>query len=308
MDNSTNTNKTPAYKRILALCGIVILVGMYVVLLIEALTGSPDTYNVFIGCVAATIAVPILLWLLIWSIGALTGRHTVASLDAMTSNKRHDKYGNVIPDEAEKASDKDGIDTVVFDIGGVLVNFAWEDFLRNKGYDEEMVQRMGKASVFSDDWIQYDIGNLTVSEIAQLFAENDPEIGDELKKAFSDLTDVCTKRERTIPWIHALKNAGYKVLFLSNFSKPALEGCQDAMAFLSETDGGILSYRDHVVKPHEDIYHLLEERFDLTPGKTVFIDDTAANIDTARAIGWKGIVFQSYDQVEQELKNIGVNY
>ena len=69
---------------------------------------------------------------------------------------------------------------------------------------------------------------------------------------------------------------------------------------------GILRYRDHVVKPYEDIYHLLEKRFNLTPGKTVFIDDTAVNIDTARAIGWKGIVFESYEQVERELKSLGV--
>ena len=40
--------KTPVWKRVLAWAGIVILVGMYLVLLFEALTGSPDTYNVFI--------------------------------------------------------------------------------------------------------------------------------------------------------------------------------------------------------------------------------------------------------------------
>ncbi|MBP3814533.1 MAG: hypothetical protein ILA12_07740, partial [Butyrivibrio sp.] len=78
----TNNTKTPTYKRVLAWIGIIILVLMYLVLLYEALTGSPETYNVFITCVAATIAVPIILWLLIWSIGALTGRHTIASLDA----------------------------------------------------------------------------------------------------------------------------------------------------------------------------------------------------------------------------------
>ena len=120
---------TKPYKRVLAWVGIVVLVGMYLLLLYEALTGSPDTYNVFIGCVAATIAVPILLWLLIWAIGALTGRHTVASLDPMTSNKKHDKYGNVVP-EGE-------IDTVVFDIGNLLTNFAWDQFLENKGYDSK---------------------------------------------------------------------------------------------------------------------------------------------------------------------------
>ena len=161
---------TPTYKRVLAWVGIVVLVGMYLLLLYEALTGSPETYDVFIGCVAATIAVPILLWLLIWAIGALTGRHTVASLDPMTSNKKHDKYGNVIPDSE--------IDTVVFDIGNVLTTFAWDKFLENKGYDKEMVERMGRASVNSEDWVQFDIGTLTTEEITHRFADNDPEIGD----------------------------------------------------------------------------------------------------------------------------------
>ena len=292
--------ETKTYKRVLAWVGIVLLVGMYLLLLYEALTGSPDTYNVFIGCVAATIAVPILLWLLIWAIGVFTGRHTVASLDAMTSNKKHDKYGNVVPDSE--------IDTVVFDIGNVLTTFAWDKFLENKGYDKEMVERMGRASVNSDDWVQFDIGNLTTQEIVQRFADNDPEIDDELKSAFSDIKDIVIKREETIPWIKALKAAGYRVLVLSNFSKQALEGCKDAMAFLDYVDGGILSYRDHVVKPDQAIYKLLMERYDLVPEKTVFIDDTPANIKTARELGWHGIDYKTYDQVVEELHGLGVRY
>ena len=295
-----NKEATKPYKRVLAWVGIVLLVGMYLLLLYEALTGSPDTYNVFLGCVAATIAVPILLWLLIWAIGAITGRHTVASLDPMTSNKKHDKYGNVVPEG--------GINTVVFDIGNVLTNFAWDKFLENKGYDEEMVRRMGRASVYSKDWVEYDIGNLTTEEITQRFADNDPEIGDELKSAFADLTDIVTKRDEAIPWIRALKAAGYRVLVLSNFSKQALEGCKEAMSFLDIVDGGILSYRDHVVKPDRAIYDLLAERYELVPEKTVFIDDTPANIKTARELGWHGIDYKDYDQVVKELHDLGVRY
>jgi epoxide hydrolase-like predicted phosphatase len=294
-----NKEKTPVYKRVLAWIGIVILVGMYLFLLFEALTGSPETYNVFLGCVAATVAIPILLWLLIWSIGALTGRHTVASLDPMTSNKRHDRYGNVIPDSE--------VDTVVFDIGNVLVNFAWEKFLEDKGFDKAMVERIGKATVFSDDWIEYDRGDLTNQQIIERFAENDPEIGDDIRRAFTDLKNIVTRREETIPWIRSLKNSGYKVLVLSNFSKQAVEGCPDAMDFLSEVDGGILSYRDHVVKPYDDIYNLLMERYDLVPSRTVFIDDTPANIETAKRLGWHGIVYRERSQVLEELKGLGIS-
>ncbi len=297
--NSNNgKSTTPLYKRVLALAGIVILVGMYLLLLYEALTGSPDTYNVFIGCAAATVAVPIVLWLLIWSIGALTGRHTVASLDAMTSNKRHDKFGNVIPDS--------DIDTVVFDIGNVLVDFAWETFLKNKGFEQDMIDRIAKASIESKDWVEIDRGDLTTEQVIDRFVSNDPGIEKEIRRAFDDFNDIVTKRDTTLPWIRSLKASGYKVLVLSNFSKVAIDGCPDAMAFLNEVDGGILSYRDHVVKPDPAIYNLLMERYDLVPEKTVFIDDTAVNIEAARNLGWHGIVFTSREQVLSELAALGI--
>ncbi|MBQ6588133.1 MAG: HAD-IA family hydrolase [Butyrivibrio sp.] len=295
-----NKETTPVYKRVLALAGLVIIVGLIIAFLCVALFGSPDSKDMFMGLAGAIVAVPIMLWLLLWGLSAVTGRHNIASLDAGSSNKQHDKYGNVIPDGE--------IDTVVFDIGNVLTDFAWAEFLQNKGYDETMIKRIAKATVESDDWVEYDKGNLTNDEIVERFVENDPEIGDQLKDAFINIDGIILKREKTIPWIKALKAAGYKVLYLSNFSKQALEGCPEAMAFLDETDGGILSYRDHVVKPYPEIYHLLEERYNLTPEKTVFIDDTAVNIEAAINLGWKGIIYKDYEQTAKELKALGVNY
>ena len=295
-----NNEKTPTYKRVLALVGLVLIAGLVIAFLCVALFGGPDSKNLFMGLAGAIVAVPIMLWLLLWGLSAITGRHNIASLDAGSSNKQHDKFGNVIPDGE--------INTVVFDIGNVLTDFAWKEFLQAKGHDDEMIKRIAKATVESDDWVEYDKGNLTNDEIVERFVENDPEIGDELKSAFQNIDGIILKREKTIPWIKALQAAGYKVLYLSNFSRQALEGCPDAMAFLEETDGGILSYRDHVVKPDAAIYHLLEERYDLTPSKTVFIDDTAVNIEAARKLGWKGIIYKSYDQTVKELSKLGVRF
>lgn len=293
-----NNEKTPTYKRVLAMIGLILIAGLVIAFLCVALFGGPDSKDLFMGLAGAIVAVPIMLWLLLWGLSAITGRHNIASLDAGSSNKQHDKFGNVIPDGE--------IDTVVFDIGNVLTDFAWDGFLKAKGYDDEMIKRIARATVESDDWVEYDKGNLTNDEIVERFVENDPEIGDDLKKAFQNIDGIILKREKTIPWIRALKAAGYKVLYLSNFSKQALEGCPDAMAFLEETDGGILSYRDHVVKPDPAIYHLLEERYDLTPAKTVFIDDTPVNIEAARNLGWKGIIYKDYKQTVEELSEMGV--
>lgn len=292
--------KTPKFKRVLALAALVLIAVLIVAFLLVALFGGPESKDLFMGLAGAVVAVPILTWLLIWSIGAITGRHTIASLDAMSSNKKHDKYGNVIPDGE--------IDTVVFDIGNVLTDFAWDKFLVFKGYDDKMVERIAKATVYSDDWVEYDKGNLTNEEIIARFVENDPEIRSEIEDSFKNIDGIILKREKTIPWIRALKAAGYKVLYLSNFSKQALEGCPDAMAFLDETDGGILSYREHVVKPDPAIYNLLVSRYNLTPSKTVFIDDTPVNIEAAKNLGWKGIIYRDYNQVVDELATLGVKF
>ena len=102
------------------------------------------------------------------------------------------------------------INTVIFDIGGVLVDFSWEDVIRRHGFDEDMVQRIGNASVRSSAWDEFDRGVLSTKEIIDGFVKNDPEIEDAIRLAFSDLTGLLIKRDRTIPWIKELKSKGYK--------------------------------------------------------------------------------------------------
>ncbi|WP_242839501.1 HAD family hydrolase [Butyrivibrio sp. NC2002] len=297
-----NNEKTPVFKRVIALLGVVLLVGMYIVLLIQGLTGSAETFNTFIMCAAATVAIPIAIWLILWAYSAITGTRTIASADPYGKNDVSSKD----VDASEKTDNK--ISTVIFDIGGVLVDFCWDDFLRNKGFDEAMVQRIGDASVRTSDWDEFDRGVLDTKGIIDGFVKNDPEIEDEIRKGFDDLSGLLKKRERTIPWIKALKKAGYRVLVLSNFSKQALEANPFMNEFLDEVDGGILSYRDKVIKPDPAIYKLIMERYDLKPEECVFIDDMQRNIDAAKNVGMNGIVFSDYDQVDRELAELGVVY
>ena len=76
------------------------------------------------------------------------------------------------------------------------------------------------------------------------------------------------------------------------------------MSFLSFTDGGILSYKDKVIKPDPAIYRLLIERYDLVPENCVFIDDTQKNLDAAEKIGIKTILFTEIGQVRWQLDEI----
>lgn len=198
------------------------------------------------------------------------------------------------------------IKNIIFDIGNVLTDFRWEDFLRDKGFDEEMIKRIAEACVYSDVWKEYDKGIWTDEEILEGFAQNDPEIRDEIYRAFSDFTDLVTPRDYAIPWVKELKEKGYKVWYLSNFSNKATTECAECLSFIPYTDGGILSFRDKVIKPDATIYELLLDRFGLVAEESVFIDDTLVNVEAAEALGIYGIHFISKEETEDKLRELGV--
>ena len=198
------------------------------------------------------------------------------------------------------------IRNIIFDIGNVLTDFRWKEFLQDKGFDEAMIERIARASVMSPFWKEYDRGVWEEQKIMEEFIKLDPEIEKELYQAYGNIHDMVTKREYAIPWIQELKQKGYGVYYLSNFSEKAYVECADALDFLPFTDGGILSYRDGVIKPEKEIYDLLLSRFGLKAEECVFLDDTAENVEAAKRFGFAGIVFHTKEQAEEELRELGV--
>ena len=300
MEKKKKNKKNP--RQIAALIGIALLILLYVGLLIQALTFGPDAGQIFMSALTGTVTIPIVVWLFIWVYGVYARRHTIASLDAMTSNQMHDAYGNVIQKEPDGQ-----IKNIIFDIGNVLVDFSWKKHYEDCGFDDQMVERLAKATVYSSDWNEYDRGVLTDEQIIDSFVENDPEIETEIRKTQEDFSGIILHRETSIPWIQALKEQGYQVLVLSNFSHRALKQCRDEMTFLDYVDGGILSYRENLIKPDPAIYQLLMERYDLNPEESIFIDDTPQNVEAARKLGIHGIEFHTREQVLQEMAELGVN-
>lgn len=199
------------------------------------------------------------------------------------------------------------ITTIIFDIGNVLTDYTWREHIESKGFHGDMLERIADATVRSRQWNEYDLGILSDEEIMESFVRNDPEIEQEIRKAFEDKKKIVARRDYVIPWIRDLKRNKYQVLYLSNFSCRASVECADALDFIPYTDGGILSYREHVVKPMPEIYELLIDRYELVPEECVFLDDVEENLRAAEAFGIHTILFENREQARAELAKLGVN-
>lgn len=194
------------------------------------------------------------------------------------------------------------VKNIVFDIGNVLVDYRLKEFLAQKGYDEKMIRRIVKASVVTPYWSQFERGEITEEEAIKAFAGLDPEIEKDIYRAYDNIQGMLTLRDYAIPWIKELRDAGYHVYYLSNYSKKACEECKDSLAFIEYMEGGLFSYQEKMTKPNPKFYMRFLEEFNLIADECIYIDDTDINVHVAKEIGFHGILFRSYESTKEQLK------
>lgn len=196
------------------------------------------------------------------------------------------------------------IKNIVFDIGNVLVDFNLKGFLAAKGFEPEMIKRILKASVMSPYWEAFERCDLTEDEAMKAFVSLDPEIEKELYMAYDNIHGMLTIRSFAIELVKDLKAKGYGVYYLSNYSSKAFRECSDSLAFMEYMDGGCLSFQEKMTKPDVNFYKLFLDKYGLTAEECVFVDDTPINVETAEQLGFKGIVFETYEGTMKEIDNL----
>lgn len=193
------------------------------------------------------------------------------------------------------------IKNIVFDIGNVLVDFCWQDHIARFGYPDEISARVGRAMMQSPVWNELDRGVWTNDELLAGFIANDPELEPQIREVFLNLSTLVRRREGSVGWLRSLKKDGYRVYYLSNFSKRVRTEAAREMPFLKEMDGGIMSCDVKLIKPDEAIYRTLFARYGLNPGECVFLDDSPKNLETAKRLGMKEILVKDQGQAIEEL-------
>jgi HAD superfamily hydrolase (TIGR01509 family) len=120
------------------------------------------------------------------------------------------------------------------------------------------------------------------------------------------IADMFTPNEEVCALIPALKRR-YRLLLLSNTNElHALHFRRQFADTLAHFDALVLSHEVGLRKPCPDIYVRCQTLANAAPHQCVFIDDLPANIEAARACGWRGIVYRRGLDLRRELCEIGV--
>lgn len=184
------------------------------------------------------------------------------------------------------------IKNIIFDLGGVII-----DLDRRMAVDA--LDRLGikDASALLGEYEQkgpflmLEKGDITSSELYDILLPHCKEgtTCSDIRDAFEEfLRDLPVERLRMID---KLREKGYKVYVLSN-TNPIMYNHWIDNAFRNDGksvndyfDGIVTSYQEKMCKPTPELFQRVVDRYGLNPSETLMLDDSEANVQSARSIG-----------------------
>ena len=202
---------------------------------------------------------------------------------------------------------KPTVKAIIFDFGGVLLDWdprhlynayfpdqpqALEDFLNEVDfYAWNAEQDKGRSFAAGVDALSAKFPHR--AELIEAFATNWEQ-------------SITGEISGTVEILYRLKAKGIPLYGLSNWSPETFPLVRNKYSFFDEFDEIVFSGEVNLIKPEPEIYHLLLSKIPYQASECLFIDDSQANIDTARALGFYGICFESPEGVARVLGEYGL--
>lgn len=199
------------------------------------------------------------------------------------------------------------IRNIVFDFGGVLVEYDFKQFFKPL-LSSEAEAEWFMSHVFTPEVnAQLDLELEPFSKFVADLKAQWPDYAYVIDTLDKHYTDIFT---REVPGMYdlmtELKAKGYPLLGLSNWGKKVYEVIDKFQRIFSLIDDSLISWQVHQIKPHRDIYESFLRKFNVSAEECVFIDDKPENIATALQVGMHGFVFHDVASLRSELHGLGV--
>jgi len=197
------------------------------------------------------------------------------------------------------------IKAIIFDFGGVLLD--WDPRNLYQHYFPEQPQAMEKflSEINFYDWnAQQDKGR-SFSDAIAVHTVKFPQYAHLIQAYYEHWEDSVTGAiPGTVDILHELKGKGYPLYGLSNWSAETFPRARHKYSFFDLFDEIILSGDVKLIKPDPAIFNLLLNKIRYTAPECLLIDDSQANIDTAKKLGFVTIHFTSPERLQTELKRL----
>jgi 2-haloacid dehalogenase len=194
------------------------------------------------------------------------------------------------------------IHTVVFDVGGVLIDWNPRYLYRTIIPEGQEMERF-LTEVCTPDWhAQHDLGISYEDTIPALVAAH-PEWADEIT-AWSDrfVEMYGGVFDGTVDLLREVHRRRVPLVASTNWGAESWVTAKARYEFLEWFDGALVSGEIGIAKPDAAFFELLIETFSLVPERTLYVEDNIANLRAAADEGLVAHHFVSSAALEMDLR------
>ncbi|HBK70468.1 MAG TPA: HAD family hydrolase [Flavobacteriaceae bacterium] len=200
------------------------------------------------------------------------------------------------------------IDTIIFDLGGVLIDWS-PKYVYRKVFngDEEKVEWF-LNNICTMDWNMEQDAGRTWQEATDLLIKQHPEYKEWIQ-VYADRWEEMLGGpiQETVHILDNLKTSNTCILYaLTNWSAETFPIALKRFDFLQHFKGIVVSGEEKTRKPFTKIYEIILDRYNINPEKAIFIDDNLENIITAKSLGIHGIHFKNASQLKTDLEKFNI--
>ena len=195
------------------------------------------------------------------------------------------------------------ITTIIFDLGGVLID--WNPaYVFDTLFEEEEKKKFFFENVCTSEWNEEQDAGRSIKEATEELIKKHPEWQTYIEAYYGRWEEMLGGPiQGTVEIFRQLKDQEkYKIYALTNWSGELFPIALQRYDFLHWFDGRVVSGDEKMRKPFPEFYHLILDRFHLQPENTIFIDDNLRNVKAAEELGIHTIHFTSPENLKQELK------
>lgn len=192
--------------------------------------------------------------------------------------------------------------TVVFDLGGVLIDWNPRHLYRKIFPDEAEMERF-LSEVCPPQWNALQDAGRPIAEAVAERTALFPDQADAIRAFYGRWEEMLNGAiGGTVDILHALRDRGTPLYALTNWSAETFPRALDIFDFLGVFEDILVSGQEGMAKPDPAIYRRLLERHGMRPGDCLFIDDAPRNVAAARAVGMHAVHFRSAEGLREDLK------
>jgi 2-haloacid dehalogenase len=199
------------------------------------------------------------------------------------------------------------IEAVVFDLGGVLIDWNPRYLYRQLFDGDEAAMEQFLSEVTTQDWnAEQDAGRSWRDAVDALVAIH-PDRRD-LIEAYDERWPETLGGPivGTVEILSDLRRAGFRLVALSNWSAEKFPIALSQYPFLAWFEAIVISGEIGIAKPDPRIYRHLQERTGLAAQASVFVDDSPANVQAAADLGMRALLFQDPEKLRADLHALGL--